>query len=126
MPVNPRVLKWIVIILGILIILGLGGIILTIASRLSNMAEKKEAERLQQEAMIERPMPVEPAWAMTGGLLFPAEVAVPLEAGENVASVQMVPQGLLLTIERGGETTGLLLVSPDGTLRSRFTITQPE
>ncbi|TPD61998.1 hypothetical protein FIV46_07305 [Emcibacter nanhaiensis] len=97
----------------------------TIASRLSKMAERQEAEK-QAELAALQPKPVEPAWAMTGGLTFPENVTVALEAGENVAAAQMVPQGLLLTIQRGGETTGLLLVSPDGTVRSRFTIIRPE
>ena len=127
MPVNPRVLKWIVIILGILIVLGLGVIIITIANRLGNMAEKKEAERLKQaELAATLPMPVEPAWAVTGGTAFPTDVNVPLEAGENISSAQMVPQGLLLVLQRDGQTTGILLVGPDGAVRSRFTITRPE
>ena len=125
MPVNPRFLKWIVIILGILIVVGIVVIGVTIASRLSKMAERQEAEK-QAELAALQPKPVEPAWAMTGGLTFPENVTVALEAGENVAAAQMVPQGLLLTIQRGGETTGLLLVSPDGTVRSRFTIIRPE
>ncbi len=125
MPVNQRVLKWIVIILGILIVLGLIVIVYTVASRLSERAERKAAE-LKQKELRQEQMPVEPSWALTGGMLFPEEVTVPLEAGENVASASMVPQGILLTLQRGGETTGLLLISPDGTVRSRFVIQRPE
>ncbi len=115
MPKNYGFLKFIVIFMGVLIVLGLAVVVWKVIDLAKQKAAREKSEAARQEQMT----PPQPA-----GRQFdkPFDFDLALESDERILETTANPAGLWLRIGRGGRTERMILVDFSGKVIGRIQV----
>ena len=116
MPKNYGFLKFIVIFMGILIVLGLAVVVWKVID-----LAKQKAAREKREAMEQQNSPVV---RIPKGQQQPFEFEIQLESGEEILEMTSAPNGLWIRIGKQSETHRMLLLDYSGKPIGQITVTQ--
>ncbi len=113
MPKNYKLLKGIVITLGILIVVM---VIILIVASIMKYNDQKRAEA----ALVEKYRSSNVAQAPTSN--HPFEIDLPLEEGEQIISVQSGATGILINIGTNGVTNKIIIVDYNGAITGTINV----
>ena len=119
MPKNQRLLKGIVIFLGILIIAMV--IIIIVASIMKHKDQKSAEAALVEKYQVEQALKQPIMQKNTG----PFAMDLPLESGEEILSVQSEDKGIIITIGRQGRIIRIILVDYNANIIGTINVSRP-
>ncbi len=119
MPKNQRLLKGIVIFLGILIIAMV--IIIIVASIMKYKDQKSAEAALVEKYQVEQALKQPIMQKNTD----PFAMDLPLESGEEILSVQSEDKGIIITIGRQGRIIRIILVDYNANIIGTINVSRP-